>query len=218
MNQDQFLAKYMKYINKLDGLLILVGLFLLWIFRIDIMVIVSSIFTIIYLILTKRINLFKHYLVSVAIGSIWFFIVRNQYGYNQDLLVVANLNIFPLIAWTLGLFMAYMLYREFTFRKGIKGFRKKFIIFSALYVFSLIIMETIAYHTFMIQNIATSAYPGLPICNCIHAPLWMQIGYLSLGSVYFLVFYALGLENPNQKSILEKAVAYVKKKFRKITA
>ena len=41
------------------------------------------------------------------------------------------------------------------------------------------------YYLFNIHNIATSQFPGLPICNCIHAPTWMKIVYFSMGPVYY---------------------------------
>ncbi len=50
----------------------------------------------------------------------------------------------------------------------------------------LISVETIAYHLFGMQNLTAAAYPGIPICNCMHAQPWMQLSYFLLGPIYFI--------------------------------
>ena len=88
-----------------------------------------------------------------------------------------------------------------------KSLYKRFIVCSFVYSIVLILVEYIAYHFFRIQNVATSEYPGLPFCDCWHAPVWMQWSYIGLG----LMFFALSLRIEAYKH--KKVV--VKKKRRK---
>jgi hypothetical protein len=46
---------------------------------------------------------------------------------------------------------------------------------------------------FNIQNVATASYPGLPICDCIHAAPWMQFAYFAMGPIYYLLIHSLKL-------------------------
>ena len=55
------------------------------------------------------------------------------------------------------------------------------------YAVAVVIAETVGYHLLGIHNIGTSQYVGLPLCDCLHAPIWMQIGYFSLGPLHWLL-------------------------------
>jgi hypothetical protein len=46
---------------------------------------------------------------------------------------------------------------------------------------------------------ATFGYPGLPLCDCIHAPRWVQVTYLSMGPIYFGLAEWLGLNRRAQQ-------------------
>ena len=38
------------------------------------------------------------------------------------------------------------------------------------------------------------AIADLPLCDCIHAPPWVQVTYLSMGALYILLCEWLGLD------------------------
>ena len=63
----------------------------------------------------------------------------------------------------------------------------KFAKFSFIYFFLLVTAEYLAYHHLNIQNISTSQYQGLPFCDCLHAPRWMQFSYFAMGPVFFIL-------------------------------
>jgi hypothetical protein len=123
-------------------------------------------------------------------------IAKNQYHYNIAVMSIYGISIFPLFAWALGLFSVYMIYLYLEMVLKIHETIKKVILFIILYWSILISTETIAYHIFNIKNMATKMYAGLPICNCIHAPKWMQISYLLLGIIYFTISKLMKLNNP----------------------
>jgi len=124
--------------------------------------------------------------IATLISIVWVFLIKDFYGYNTSFQTLAGLNIFPLFAWAVGLFGAYSLFQVYMVKHDWKLIYK-FLLFTAFYWIVLIAAETIMYHVFNFQNIATGIYSGLPICNCLHAPLFMQIGYFAIGPIYFLI-------------------------------
>ncbi len=163
-------------------------------------VVIAAFFLIIpYLILTQRRILFYHLAVSFLVALIWVLIAKNEYGYNQDFLTLAGINLFPLFAWATGLFGIYVIYSHYEHILNKQGFVRKLLLFTAFYFPFLIGAETIAYHFFDIRNIATAAYQGLPICDCIHATRWVQAAYFAMGPIFFTICSILKLENPHFK-------------------
>jgi len=154
----------------------------------------------IYLILTNRKGLLRHLIASFTIAIIWSIIAKNQYGYNHNFLTIFGINTYPLFAWATGLFWVYVLYAFIEGHLKEKGYLKKITLFGAIYLPLLIIAETLGYYLFNIQNIPTSVYSGLPLCNCMHAPLWMQISYFLMGFIFFTICYLLKFEK--KKDIL----------------
>ena len=134
----------------------------------------------VYLLVFRKWKHLKYFFAASVIGLIWTFLARSQYGYNQDMYVVLGLNFFPLFGWPLGLFASYLIYEKM-------NHKRKALIFVVLYCCVLIFLETTAYHIFNIKNVATAQYDGLPICDCLHAPGWMQLTYFLMGPVYIFV-------------------------------
>jgi hypothetical protein len=109
---------------------------------------------------------------------------NKMYKYNKNFPKIFGLSTFPLIAWTLGLFIISILFsiilKYFSLTNAI-------IITIILYWILLLTAEYIGYNLFSVHNIAASKYPGLPFINCLHAPLWMKIVYFSLGPIMIIV-------------------------------
>lgn len=189
--------KYKKQLLIIDKVIYAIVVLLLGVFRPDLLVIAVYFSLYLYLFLTARKSAFYHLLISSIIALIWMIIAKDQYGYNQKMISVFGLNSYPLFAWAIGLFGAYLIYShwEHILKEG--GLVKKMLLFVAFYWPILISVETIAYHVFNIRNLSAAAYAGLPVCDCIHAPRWMQISYLALGPIYFGICELLGLENPH---------------------
>lgn len=137
--------------------------------------------------ISKRYNLPQYLIISFLLSLTWVFFARNEYGYNYSFYEYKNINIFPLTAWTLGLFAFYLLFLFINHNLKIKKATRDFIFFVIVYWILLLTVETIGYHVFNINNVATSAYAGLPLCNCLHAPHWMQSAYFMLGPLYFVI-------------------------------
>jgi len=141
----------------------------------------------IYLIITKRKSFLPVFLIATIQAFVWILIGNKQYGYNQEVMIIFGLNIFPFLLWSTGLFLVYLYSSHISNWLNLKSFTKQFIVYIIMFWFVLIIIETLAYHVFLIRNAATGMYPGLPICECIHAPVWMQIVYLTMGPINFLI-------------------------------
>lgn len=170
---------------------------LLGVFKPGWVVIAAFFLTIPYLLLTKRRVLFNHLIVAFFIAFIWVFLTKDGYSYNHPTTSIAGINLYTLFSWVLGLFILYLIYSHYEHKLKEKTFARKLGLFIIFYWPTLIAVETLAYHVFNIKNLATAAYKGLPLCDCIHAPVWMQISYFSLGIIFFLLCYKLGLENPH---------------------
>ncbi len=132
----------------------------------------------------------KHYrlpaAVALGLATTWTLALGDLYYYNTASLTLASVNLYALSAWAAGLLIGYMLYSR---ARRIIKWRKswqKLILFNLIYIPLLLAVETIAYHTFNVVNVGTSMYAGLPICDCIHAPAWMQLSYLIMGTVYLI--------------------------------
>ena len=143
----------------------------------------------VYLIFKSKKNELYQLLLSFGIAFVWVSIARNYYHYNHHMLEIFGITLFPLFAWALGLFIVYLIYSYFK--------KKSFILFVGIYWSLLIFVETFAYHVLNIHDLATAGYKGLPLCNCIHAPVWMQISYFLLGLIYFGLCKWIGLEKLN---------------------
>ena len=137
-----------------------------------------------YLIFTKRFNSIVYISISLIVSLIWMLFANDLYKYEGYNINILGLNSYPLIAWTLGLFGMYILFKQ---HEPSKKFIKNLVLFSISYTIVLLFLETVAYHIFEIRNAATAGYPGLPLCNCLHAPPWMQISYIMMGPIYFLI-------------------------------
>lgn len=189
--------KYRKTLLKIDIIASIIIFVLLGIFRPDYIVIAGFFLAILYMILSKRKVFLYHLLISFAVAFAWILIAKNKYSYNHDFLVIFGINAFPLFAFSIGLFATYIMYSYFEYLLHEKGFLKKFMLYIIIFIPLLIFAETIGYYAFDIHNLGTSNFSGLPICNCIHAPHWMQASYFALGPIFFIICYFLKLENPN---------------------
>lgn len=152
-----------------------------------------------YLYITKRSSAYSHLLIATIFAVVWVIIANDFYGYNQTMIKIFGLNAFPLFAWSSGLLFSYTLYAFISHKYSIRTFQTKFLIFVLIYIPGLIVVETIGYHVLGIQNLATAHYVALPICHCIHAPLWMQMSYFLIGPLYFITCKMFGLENPHKQ-------------------
>ena len=162
--------------------------------RPDIFVLITTVIILTALILFEKKHWLPHFGIAMETSTVWNLISASQYGYNQEFFSIGSVSIFPLFAWTIGLFLIYLIYnalykRGISSRFSFKGFPQQFLLYIALYWPILLAAETIGYHAFNIKNGAAAQYPGLPFCNCLHAPLWMQIAYLALGPIYFLLIH-----------------------------
>lgn len=209
--------KFHKWKKKLliaDKIIIILTFLALGLASPDYVVIAAFFLVIPYLILTQRRTLFYHLMVAFFVALIWMIIAKDKYSYNQNFLVVAGINLFPLFAWAVGLFLAYVIYSHYEHIFNEQRFVQKLLLFTLFYVILFILVETIAYHLFNIQNLATASYPGLPICDCMHAPRWMQAAYLVIGPIFFTICAILKLENPHFK-IVKKAKHKNKRDYNK---
>jgi hypothetical protein len=171
----------------LDFGLTLLGIMLLAYIRADIVAMSLYVFIPLYCLATKRKHLLWYFLLSSIVAIFWQTVAGRSYGYNHDMIKIFYFDAFPLFAWAVGLFGIYVLYTNISESLKIKNAYYNFFLFSIFYWLLLLTIENIAYHQFGIMNIATEGFPGLPVCNCLHVPFWMQMWYLSAGPLFFIL-------------------------------
>lgn len=142
---------------------------------------------ILYLLVTGRKSLFYHFFVAFSISFVWVLIANERYGYADNNAIIFWLNIFPMFAFTAGLLGTYMIYSHFENILKKRPFIQKLLLFAILYWVLLIFVESIGYYVFGISNITNANYRGLPFCNCLHAPYWMQAAYFLIGPLFFSI-------------------------------
>lgn len=187
------LAELSRHKKLLFAIVVIAVVVVFWMFgllRPDYVVIGAYIFAIVVLICFKRREFFYYLMIASAVSVVWILIGQEEYGYNFNASAIGSFNLYPMFAWATGLFAVYVfyLYLEHLWIKK-KSFLKQLGLFVLLYWPLLIAGETIAYHVFNIHNDATAIYQGLPICDCLHAPPWMQISYFLIGPIFFLLCY-----------------------------
>lgn len=150
---------------------------------IDIILISAWIFAFVYLVLQRRYRSLLHQVMATVLAITWVSFAKNYYGYQADYQKFFGLNSLPLLAWTLTLLCLGELCDKFNL--GSKAYN--FLVFVPAFWFFLILFETAAYHWLGLRNAFTKSYPGLPVCDCIHAPRWMQAAYFSMGPFYYFM-------------------------------
>ena len=125
--------------------------------------------------------------LAFAVAATWTYATRQMYDYNLAFATVFGVSVFPVIAWTIALTLGYTLITAFFKHVGIRPIPLQFLIMCVVYVATVVIVETIGYHVVGIQNLGTSQYVGLPLCDCLHAPRWMQFGYFALGPLHWIL-------------------------------
>jgi hypothetical protein len=187
-----------KHLKSLDKIVIIIGLCLFLFLRPDIVVILLFILLPFYLWLTKRKILFYHLLVSITVSLFWAVLAQHNYSYNIKMISIIGINLFPFLAWGLGMLGVYMVYSHYEHKLKTQTVLKKLALFTAFYWPMLLIAETLGRHVFGIKNMG-DLYSGLPICNCMHGPWWLKVAYFSLGIIFFITCVILKLENPHKE-------------------
>ncbi|GIU68945.1 MAG: hypothetical protein KatS3mg002_0181 [Candidatus Woesearchaeota archaeon] len=145
-------------------------------------ILIFSFYTIIYFyIITFKIKSIEYLGLSTIISLIWVYVMKDFYIYTPDMTTLFGLNIYTLLAWSLGLFALRELYDYFKPKKILSSI----LIITILYWIILITLETVSYHIlgFKVMN----NYPGIPICDCIHGPKILQTYYISIGPIYYVL-------------------------------
>jgi hypothetical protein len=135
-----------------------------------------------YIVRFKRESI-KYLGLSTLIAIIWVSIAKDFYTYTPDMVTLFGLDVYPMLAWALGLLGLRELYDHIKPKNTLKAI----IVIIIVYVASIIILETVSYHIIGFRNSDVETYPGLPICDCIHVPVFMQIYYLSIGPIYYML-------------------------------
>ena len=127
------------------------------------------------------------FLSAFVISLTWSYFARDMYSYNMDFPVIFGINSYPLICWTLALTAGCLLVNYLLKQLHITRFTLRLLGTIGFYFVAVVIAETVGYHVFGVKDTSTAQYPGLPLCDCLHAPGWMQFAYFALGPLHWVV-------------------------------
>lgn len=148
---------------------------------------------------TKCTVLKDYFLLSLILSLLWMIIARDHYTYNHKFTSFMGISLFPLLGWTIGLFIVYAMFR-YLYHSEKKGYLVQLLLFSIFYWSLLIAAETIGYHFLNIKNLAAASYAGLPICDCLHAAIWMKIAYFLMGPIFFVICSFIDINYFNKRA------------------
>lgn len=127
-----------------------------------------------------------YFFLSLIVSFLWMIIAKDHYTYNHNFTSFMGISLFPLLGLATGLFTIYAIFTCLYYSEK-RGYFVQLLLFSIFYWSLLIATETIGYHFLNIKNLAAASYPGIPICDCLHAPIWMKIAYFSMGPLFFFI-------------------------------
>lgn len=140
---------------------------------------------------SKR-HLLLPFLVALVMALVWTWYAGDMYRYKESILHLGQLNLYPVLFWLFGLFINMTVYDDLMKYLHRHPIWIRLILFSLMFWAGLLFVEIMAYHVYGVHNLATMGYPGLPGCDCIHGPRWMQTCYLASGPLYFVAITLLG--------------------------
>lgn len=140
---------------------------------------------------SKR-HLLPAFFIALAMACLWAWFAGEMYRYQESILQFGRINLYPVLFWLFGLFINMTVYDDLMRHLHRLPLWTHLVVFTLMFWAGLIFVEVMAYHVYGVRNLATMGYPGLPGCNCIHGPLWMQTSYLASGPIYFMAITLFG--------------------------
>lgn len=143
--------------------------------------IVTAFYLIVFLLFKHKEDISSELIVAIMFAL--FITSYHKYIYVGNNLFIGEINIYPLILWSLGL----VLVREFYEYIG-----NKFWVTSVLYIVGILIVEYVGYHWFGIQT--TGNNPGIWGTDIIHGPVIIHYFYILAGPLYLWVTKILNVK------------------------
>jgi hypothetical protein len=137
-----------------------------------------------YLIWFRKVRWLLRLTVAFGVSLVWQALAHDQYAYNQAFLVVAGVNLYPLLAWGAGLFAVYVIGHHMAALGGVRSLAARLAILCVTFWALLLTFEGLGYRVYGIRDLAVAQHPPLA-AGCLRGPTWMKAAYLSLGPLFF---------------------------------
>jgi len=124
-------------------------------------------------------------IVAFLIAFSWVNFFSDYYIYKETNYAILGINLFPLIAWTVGLVFLREIYEKMKSKD-------RLLKASIIYIIFILFLEYFGYHFLQIQ--LNFDFPGLFGFNLMHIPLFGKIFYLSAGPIYLWITDYLGVK------------------------
>lgn len=173
--------------NKKPGMLFEIFLLILFVALFPFVkkdILIFAFYTVVYFyIIVLKKGSIEYLGLSTLIAIIWVTLARNFYVYGPDMATIFGLSVYPLLAWALGLLGMREIYSYLRPKNTLLSI----VLIAVIYVVVLVSLESFSYNIVGFRLSTLDKYPGLPLCNCIHVPLPMQIYYLTIGPIYYML-------------------------------
>lgn len=117
------------------------------------------------------------FLLALFITILWTYFNKYEYVGN-NVYLFNTLNVFPLVLWTIGLTILYIVHTTFKTKHPLLSI-------TVFYLVCLFALEAIGYHILNIR--LNSNYPSLFNMGIIHAPTHMKFFYVVIGPIYISI-------------------------------
>ncbi|MEK7500203.1 MAG: hypothetical protein AAB649_06415 [Patescibacteria group bacterium] len=134
----------------------------------------------------RRKNTLHAFLLALGITLLWTFFNRYEYIGN-NIFLFNTINVFPLVLWTLGLTILYIVHAHTKTRYPL-------LFITVFYLVCLSALEAFGYHVLNIR--LNTSYPSLFNMGIIHAPVHMKVFYIVAGPVYIVLTKFLFKKKP----------------------
>jgi len=188
MNNESFMGKWRMLM--FDILYSAMFIILTLISKSQFPIMIGLLITVFYLKFTQRQNFIINLIIAFFTALVWVYFAKQNYHYGKNFLEINGFCFYPVFLWGMALFGASLILSHLDpITKG--NLLYKILLNTFLFSATLIIVEYSAYNIFNLKNQATIIYKPIPVINCIHAPVWMQIMYFLIGPIYGTLLYII---------------------------
>ncbi len=99
-------------------------------------------------------------LFALSIAGLWAYAARDMYSYNYNFISLGEVNIYPLVMWTLGLIAGYWMIERLLAVAKLHRPATRLLAVVLFYAVGMVIVETVGYHLLGVHNLGTSSYAG----------------------------------------------------------
>lgn len=157
---------------------------------IKLVIVLVALATLLLILLRLKNSIALPALIAFFISATWTWVYRYEY-IGENIFLFDRINIYPLVVWTCGLTMLYIIQRHWIGRRSIT-------IAILCYIVLLFALEAVGYHVLNIR--LTSNFPSIFNSGIIHGPISLKLFYTVAGPAYLIFLSYLHKSGDDKKN------------------